>query len=345
MKALVIDDVAHCAFTQTQAHTPGSGEVLLDVRHVGLCGSDLNTFAGLNPLVELPRIPGHEISAVIHELGPDVSPLFQPGLSAIVVPYTACDTCASCKAGRVNACQFNRTLGVQQDGGLCDQIVVAEDRLIPNDTLTSVQRALVEPLSVGFHAVRRGRVTADDTVLVLGGGMIGVGAILGARARGARVIVSEVAETKRNALMGLGVEAVINPTATDLSEEIARLTDGNGPNVVFEAVGLPQTFREAVDLVSFSGRVVYIGYVKSEVAYNTSLFNLKELDILGSRNATRQDFEDVITFLEDNPGIADPLVSKVFTWKDADQAFNHWVTHRDEIFKIVIDLTGAPDVG
>lgn len=344
MKALVIDDVAHCAFIRTQDPTPGPGEVLLDVHQVGLCGSDLNTFSGLNPLVALPRIPGHEISAVIRKVGSDVSPVVRPGCAVIVIPYTSCGTCTSCKAGRVNACRFNRTLGVQQDGGLCSQIVVAEDRLILNETLTPVQRALVEPLSVGFHAVRRGRVTAEDTVLVLGGGMIGVGAALGALARGARVIVSEVSETKRAALMALGVDAVINPMTDDLPVEIARLTDDFGPDVVFEAVGLPQTFREAVELASFSGRVVYIGYVKSEVAYNTSLFNLKELDILGSRNATRQDFEDVIAFLEANQGIADPLISKTFTWKEADQAFDHWVSHREETFKIMIDLAGARHV-
>lgn len=344
MKALAIDDVAHCAFIQVQAPKPGAGEVLLDLKHVGLCGSDLNTYSGLNPLVELPRIPGHEISAIINCVGSQVDVKLQTGQRVIVIPYTTCGACASCKAGRVNACQYNRTLGVQQDGGLCDQIVVAQDRLILNDTLSCEQLALVEPLSVGFHAIGRGRVGAEDTVLVLGGGMIGVGAILGAQAQGARVIVSEVAQAKRDALMALGVETVINPTEADLAAEISRLTDGAGPDVVIEAVGLPQTFREAIDLVCFSGRVVYIGYAKAKVAYNTSLFNLKELDILGSRNATRQDFEHVVEFMEKHPDTTMPLISKTFKWEEADQAFAYWVSHRDETFKIMIDMTGPKDV-
>jgi 2-desacetyl-2-hydroxyethyl bacteriochlorophyllide A dehydrogenase len=339
MKALVIDAVGHSGFTEVEQMALGAGDVRLDVRHVGLCGSDLNTFNGLNPLVELPRIPGHEIGGVVAETGADVSPDITVGASALVIPYTTCGTCKSCLSGRVNACRFNRTLGVQQDGGLRDQIVVAQDRLILNSMLPDAHLALVEPLSVGFHAVRRGRVTDADTVLVLGGGMIGIGVILGAMARGARVIVSEVSQTKQAALKALGVATVINPMTQDLAQEIATLTDEHGPDVVIEAVGLPETFRAAVDLAAFSGRVVYVGYAKSDVSYNTSLFNLKELDIMGSRNAVREDFEAVIAYLEAHSSVADPLISKRFLWGDADQALDYWQQNRDTVFKILIDLT------
>ncbi len=341
MKALAIDKVNHCAFVEACVRELGPQDVLLNIRVVGLCGSDLNTFSGLNPLVALPRIPGHEIGATISQVGADVDPQFQPGASVIVIPYTTCGDCPACTAGRVNACQFNRTLGVQQDGGLADQLVVNQDRLIVNSTLDFSQMALVEPLSVGFHAISRGNVGAQDTVLVLGGGMIGVGAILGAKARGARVIVSEVSAAKHPLLKAIGADAVLNPDATDLKAQLLDHTNGAGPDVVVEAVGLPQTFREAVDLVSFAGRVVYIGYAKSEVTYNTSIFNLKELDIMGSRNATRTDFEEVIAFLECNSEIASPLISKVFSWGEADQAFDHWIAHRDETFKIMIDVAGG----
>lgn len=338
MQSLVIDQIGHTEFRDIETPVPGPGEVLLDVHHVGLCGSDLNTFNGLNPLVDLPRIPGHEIGCVIAALGPDVASEFDIGQSAIVIPYTTCGTCPSCQRGRVNACQFNETLGVQQDGGLCRQIVLKTDRLILNDTLLPAHRALVEPLSVGFHAVSRGRVTATDTVLVLGGGMIGVGAILGALAQGAKVIVSEVSQPKADTLTRLGVDAVINPIRTELMPEINRLTKGAGADVIIEAVGQPATFRDAIDLAPFSGRVVYVGYAKAEVSYDTKFFNLKELDIMGSRNATRADFEAVIAFLEQNMQIGDGLISKTFAWADADQALGYWTDHRDEIFKIMIDM-------
>lgn len=338
MKALEISEIGHCAFTSVEPTPLGSKQVLVDVSFVGLCGSDLNTFSGLNPLVQLPRIPGHEISGTIAETGSDVAPDFTVGQNILVIPYSTCGTCASCRSGRVNACKFNETLGVQRDGGLRERIAIDQDRIIVNDNLKPTHLALVEPLSVGFHAVKRGRITKDDTVLVLGGGMIGVGAILGARARGARVIVSEVAQEKHQALRALGVEAVINPLEQNLEKAVGDIVGSDGPDVVIEAVGLPQTFREAIDLVSFSGRVVYVGYAKAEVSYNTSLFNLKELDILGSRNASRDDFEAVIAYLELHPSVADPLISKLTPWAASDQALAYWTSHRDETFKILIDM-------
>lgn len=338
MQALFIDKIGHTEFGDVQAQDLGQDQVLLDVHHVGLCGSDLNTFRGLNPLVELPRIPGHEIGGVIAEVGSDVDPKYEIGQKAIVIPYTTCGQCPACLNGRVNACQFNQTLGVQQDGALRKQIVLKADRLILNDTLPTTHLALVEPLSVGFHAVSRGRVTNQDIVLVLGGGMIGVGAILGAKARGAKVIVSEVSDSKIKILKSLGVDAVINPDKTDLMTDVNALTQGRGADVIIEAVGLPETFRKAIDLAPYSGRVVYVGYAKSEVSYDTKFFNLKELDILGSRNATQQDFEAVITYLELHKDVGDNFISKIFPWKEADQAFGYWLDHRDETFKIMIEM-------
>ncbi|MHA3980219.1 zinc-binding alcohol dehydrogenase family protein [Halovulum sp. GXIMD14794] len=341
MKTLVIDRVGHAEFRQIEEQSPGPGEVLVDVHHVGLCGTDLNTFSGLNPLVELPRIPGHEIGGVIAATGEGVAPSLTVGKPVIVIPYTTCGTCTSCRAGRVNACRYNRTLGVQQDGGLRDQIVLPADRLIVNEALPAAQLALVEPLSVGFHAVARGSVAAKERVLVLGGGMIGVGAILGALARGATVIVSEVSETKRELLLALGVSEVINPMSEDLPAAIERLTDSDGADVVIEAVGRPETFRQSIDLAAFSGRVVYIGYAKAEVSYDTSKFNLKELDIFGSRNATRTDFEAVIAYLTAHPDVAERLISKTFAWGEAEGAFDYWTANRDATFKVMIEFDEA----
>ena len=334
----MISAIGQTEFVQVAAPQPGHGEILLSVRHVGLCGSDLNTFLGSNPLVTLPRIPGHEIGAVILAVGADVPTEFAVGQRVIVIPYTTCGTCSACRAGRVNACRFNRTLGVQQDGGMAAHLMVRPDRLIRNATLPPRHLALVEPLSVGFHAIARGAVNPGETVVVLGGGMIGVGVILGALARGARVIVAEVSAAKAAPLRALGVAAVINPVTNNLATEIARLTADLGPDLVVEAVGLPETFRAAVDLASYAGRVVYVGYAKTEVSYNTALFNLKELNIFGSRNATRADFEAVIAYLETAPALADSLISRVFPFAEADQAFAYWQANRSETFKVMVEL-------
>jgi 2-desacetyl-2-hydroxyethyl bacteriochlorophyllide A dehydrogenase len=336
MKALLIDGLQSCHLAEVPDPSPGPGEVLVDIRHIGLCGSDLATFTGLNPLVSLPRIPGHELGVVILATGPDVPAAYAPGKRAVVMPYTACGTCSSCRAGRVNACRYNRTLGVQQDGGLSERFVLPHDKLILNDTLAPRHLALVEPLSVGFHAVDRGRITSTDTVVVLGCGMIGMGAVIGAVARGARVIAVDYGD-KTAIARRYGAAETIDPGTEDVTARVTELTDGHGADVVVEAVGLPATFTQAIDLVGFSGRVVYIGYSKAPVSYETRFFNLKELDILGSRNALRSDFDAVIAWMEARPTPPDDLITRVFPFAEAASALPTWVAERGTTLKFLIE--------
>ncbi len=338
MKALAIDAVGHSRMVELAAPAaPGIGEVEVRITQIGICGSDLNTFKGMNPLVSLPRVPGHEISGVITALGPQVDGLAL-GQRVTVLPYTSCGTCSSCRRGRVNACRTNKTLGVQQDGALTERIVVGATKILANARLAPRHLALVEPLSVGFHAVARGRVAAGDRVLVLGCGMIGVGALLGARRMGAEVTVSDLSAFKRGLAQELGATNVIDPAAGDMAARVAELTDGEGYDVVIEAVGIPETFIQAVDHAAFSGRVVYIGYCKAPVTFaRTQLFNLKELDILGSRNATEADFLAAMEWLETMGPRADLLVSKVFPFAQAAEALPYFDDNRDTVLKVMVE--------
>ncbi len=338
MRALMIDGIGSNVMREVENPVPKDGEVLISVKHVGLCGSDLSTFTGLNPLVSLPRIPGHEIGGEIISAGPGVSADYAPGRRVIVMPYTSCGECSSCRQGRVNACRYNRTLGVQQDGGLSDMIALPASKLILNDTLEPRHLALVEPLSVGFHAVARGRVTSGDRVVVIGCGMIGMGAIAGAAAQGATVIALDVSATKLETARRYGAAHTIDSSAGNVAAAIDELTGGDGADVVIEAVGLPATFTQAIDLVCFAGRVVYIGYSKAEVTYDTKFFNLKELDIMGSRNATMDDFRAVITYLENLKDTPDGLISKLFAFDEADKALPYWVETRAETLKLIITV-------
>lgn len=337
MKALMIEAEGRSALHDVAAGTPGPGEVLVRVRHVGLCGSDLNTFRGLNPLVSLPRIPGHEIGGEIAAVGADVPADCQVGQRVVVLPYTSCGACSSCRKGRTNACRYNKTLGVQQDGGLSESIVLPHGKVIANDTLAPRHLALVEPLSVGFHAVARGQVAAGDSVVVIGCGMIGMGAIVAAAARGARVIAIDVNADKAAYATRFGAAHAIDAANEDVAARIEALTNGDGADVVVEAVGLPITFTQAIDLAGFAGRVVYVGYSKAPVTYETRFFNLKELDIMGSRNATMADFEAVIAYLETLGEAADGLVTRTFPFAEADQALPYWASHPDAL-KIMIEL-------
>ena len=336
IKALMIEAENVTRFHDIAEAPLGAGQVRVGVRHIGLCGSDLNTFKGLNPLVKLPRIPGHEIGGEIIAVGPGVDTAYSPGRRVIVLPYTNCGTCTSCRKGRLNACRYNKTLGVQQDGGLAEEIVLPAEKLILNDALPPRHLALVEPLSVGFHAVERGRVAKGDRVAVLGCGMIGMGVVIAAVARGAEVIAVDLSEEKRALARQFGAVEAIDAGNQDVVARVSELTGDDGVDIAFEAVGLPATFTQAIDLACFGGRVVYVGYSKAPVTYQTQFFNLKELDIMGSRNALMRDFQNVISHLEEIGDKADALISKVFPFEEAEKALPYWDSHRNAL-KIVIE--------
>ncbi|CAH2601240.1 Zinc-binding alcohol dehydrogenase family protein [Rhodovastum atsumiense] len=338
MKALMIEGEGTCVLRDVAEPHPGPGEVLLNVRHVALCGSDLSTFKGLNPLVSLPRIPGHEIGAEIAGVGPGVPSEYAVGRRVIVVPYTSCGVCPSCRKGRVNACRSNKTLGVQQDGGLAERLVLPYGKLILNDTLAPRHLALVEPLSVGFHAAARGAIAAGETVVAIGCGMIGMGVIAGAVHRGARVIAIDIGEAKTRLALAHGAAHAIDAGREDVVARVMELTNGDGADVVVEAVGSPATFRQAIDLAAFSGRVVYVGYAKEEVSYKTQFFNMKELDIRGSRNALAEDFRSVVDYLEALQTPPDDLISRVFSFAEAPEALPYWVRERDNVVKVMIEI-------
>ena len=272
MKALQITAPGRTEITDIPQPSPRVGEALLRVRSVGFCGSDLSTFQGRNPMVSYPRIPGHEIGGTIVSLGEGVPVEFRVGIDVTVVPYSNCGQCASCRRGRAYACKGNQTLGVQRDGAMTEYICVPWEKLIAVTGLGVRELSLVEPLTVGFHAARRGRVEAADIVAVFGCGMIGLGAIAGAASAGATVIAIDIDDEKLSLAKSLGALHGVNSKKEKLHERLQELSGGHGPDLIIEAVGNPLTYRAAVDEVAFTGRVVCIGYAKDEVSFATKLF-------------------------------------------------------------------------
>lgn len=338
MKALSINTPGNLSLHETEIPRPLPGELLLRMRYVGFCGSDLNTYLGKNPLVTYPRIPGHEISGIIREKGEDVPDTFAPGEAVTVIPYTSCGSCSSCRRGRSNACRDNKTLGVQRDGAMREYISVPWQKVLPAPGLNELELAMVEPLTVGFHAIRRGRVEESDTVLVLGCGMIGAGAVAGAVLRGARVIAVDIDDQKLIQASALGAGHVINSLSSDLHESLHGLTGGDGPDVVIEAAGNPQTYRAAVEEVAFAGRVVCIGYAAANVSFETRLFVQKEIDIMGSRNAAPEDFHAVIHYLKQGDFPLDLMITRKVMPGDAARALQGWSDDPGKVTKILVEF-------
>jgi threonine dehydrogenase-like Zn-dependent dehydrogenase len=220
---------------------------------------------------------------------------------------------------------------------MTEYITAPSDRIYTAN-LSLKELALVEPLTVGTHAAARGRVTEDDTVAVFGCGGIGLGAIAAAAFRGARTIAIDMDDRKLEIARKAGAKHLINTGREDLHERLSELTDGNGPDVIIEAIGLPLTFRAAVEEVAFTGRVVYIGYAKEPVSYETRLFVQKELDILGSRNALPADFEEVIRMLEAGNFPVEDAVSTIVPPEEAAAMLADWSAHPGKFTKIMIQF-------
>ena len=313
-----------------------AGEVLLRLEYVGFCGSDLSTYLGKNPMVKMPVIPGHEVGAVIEKVGAEVPEGLKVGMVVTCNPYTNCGKCASCRNQRVNACQHNETLGVQRNGAMREYIALPWEKVIPAGLLSSRTCALIEPMSVGFHAVNRAQVTDIDVVVVIGCGMVGMGAIVRSALRGATVVAADIDDEKLALAKEMGASYTINTKTEDVHARLLEITSGFGPDVIIEAVGSTPTYQMAVNEVAFTGRVVCIGYAKTDVSFQTKFFVQKELDIRGSRNAQPQDFRAVIHYLERGTCPVDRLISAEVTPEEAPEAMRRWVENPGKVFRILV---------
>jgi threonine dehydrogenase-like Zn-dependent dehydrogenase len=336
MRALIIDRPGEARVIDVDRPVADPLEATMRIRRIGLCGTDLSTFLGKNPLVTYPRIPGHEVAATLERVPVNDLGLAE-GMNVTMSPYTSCGKCTACRQGRFNACRFNQTLGVQRDGALLDHFSMPLAKLYAAP-LSVEELCLVEPLTVGCHAVARGRVTAADTVAIYGCGGVGLGAVSAAAFRDAKVIAIDIDDKKLAIAQGAGARHLINSSREDVHAKLQELTDGHGPDVIIEAIGGPETFRAAVEEVAFTGRVVYIGYAKDLVSYETRLFVQKELDILGSRNALPQDFQEVIRMFEQKRFPTQAAISATVPLKEAPAILKAWSENPAAYTKIMISF-------
>lgn len=318
---------------------PQPGEALLRVRYAGICGSDVQTFRGTQPFASYPRVPGHEFSAEIAEInGPSED--LSVGDVVTGVPYFQDGTCYSCRRGLINACEHNETMGVHRDGAFQELITMPLERLHRARGVDPRDLAIVEPFSIGYHAMLRADVAEGERVLVLGAGAIGLLTMLAARTQGAEVWIADVVASRLEVATSLGAAGTVDLSTDSIDSVVRAATGGDGFDVVFEATGLPVSFLNAIEAAAFGARLVLIGNGTREVALNQSALIKKELDVLGSRNS-RGVFETLIDLLERGVVDVSPLRTRIVPLTEAKQALEDAAAGASGDIKVLIEFPTA----
>lgn len=296
-------------------------QVLVKVKAVGICGSDMHVKHGTNPYASYPRVAGHEGSGVVEAVGEQVTDL-KPGDGVVFEPITYCGKCYACRRGHHNVCRELKVLGCTVDGPFRDYVVYPRTQVHPFDTskVSFAQAALIEPYTIGTQANWRGDVQQGDTVLVHGAGPIGLIVANTAKDKGAVVIVSEPNENRLAMAGEFGADYLVNPLAQDLAAVVNQVTKGEGVNVIFEAAGIPRLLSEAVELLSPAGRLVALAFGKEPVPINFKAVNAKELTILGTRHQYNK-FPETIERHAGRLEYVDKLTTHVFPAEEFAQAF------------------------
>lgn len=312
------------------------GEVLLKIRKIGVCGTDIHAFGGTQPFFEYPRILGHELAAEYIEGNAEG---FKPGDKVTFIPYFHCGECVACRNGLTNCCSNIKVFGVHIDGGMAEYVTVPEHYLLHGDGLDYDQLALIEPLAIAAHGVRRAAVTSNDTVLVMGAGPIGVGLIQFAKIAGAKVIAMDINEYRLGFCKeALHADEVINPSQEEVTARLMEITNGDMPTVVIDATGNRNVMNSAFNYIAHGGRFVLVGLQKGELSFSHPDFHKRESTLMSSRNATKEDFIYVIECLKN--GKIDPkqYITHRASFTDMITEFEKWIDPKNNVIKALIEL-------
>ena len=313
------------------------GEALIRVRRVGICGTDLHAFKGEQPYFTYPRILGHEISGEIVEVGKN-SYGFKQGDPVAIIPYLECGKCIACRIGKTNCCTQLTLFGVQRDGGMSEYLSVPLDHLIKSDKLNLDQLAMAECLGIGAHAVRRARIEKGEFALIIGAGPIGITVMQSAREAGAKVMALDIVEARLKFCQDkLKVDYVIHGKGEPV-EEIESITNGDYPTLVFDATGNAKSMEKSFKLVAHGGRLILVSLVQEDITFFDPDFHRRELTLLSSRNATRQDMEHIVRSLEAGKMDGTSFITHRASLDQVIGQFESWLRPETGVIKAVVEL-------
>lgn len=335
MTTLVCQQPKEMLYQQRARTEPAAGEAQLKIITAGICGTDIHAWAGNQPFFSYPRVLGHELCGEVVALGAGVSQ-FRIGQCVSVIPYLSCGTCPACESGKTNCCEKISVIGVHQDGGFCDYLNVPVSNLLDVTGVDPEAAALIEPFAISAHAVRRAAVQPDDSVLVVGAGPIGLGVAAIARAAGARVTVADTSPFRRDHVVhNLGLKA-LDAAAEDFESQLREQFAGSLPGTVIDATGSPVAMNNAVKLIAHGGSIVFVGLHKGDIQIADTEFHKKETTLMGSRNATHQDFANVAQLMAAGKISAGMMLNRHFEFASLAESFESQVINNRELIKGVI---------
>lgn len=339
MKALSCSKPGHFDYISMEKPMLKKGWSILKIKRIGICGTDLHAYEGTQPFFSYPRILGHELSGELLEASEADG--FEIGERVSFIPYFNCGACIACRNGKPNCCADIKVCGVHIDGGMAEYLSVPSSHLLHGEGLSFDELALVEPLAIGAHGVRRANVTAGEFVLVIGAGPIGLGTMEFARIAGAKVIALDINKDRLQFCRErLKIEHTVDALNEDVTAELIKITNGDMPAVVIDATGNQKAINNAFQYMAHGARFVMIGLQKGEISFSHPEFHKREATLMSSRNATRQDFEHVIDSMK--KGRVDPktYITHRVHFDELKNEFKNWLNPEKGVIKAIVELGG-----
>jgi 2-desacetyl-2-hydroxyethyl bacteriochlorophyllide A dehydrogenase len=337
MRTLICTTPGTFEYQDTERPALTAGQTLLKINKIGICGTDLHAFEGSQPYFSYPRILGHELAAEIEEVGDAVG--FTKGEKVTIIPYFNCGKCIACRNGKANCCVHINVCGVHVDGGMREYLSVPSYSLVHGDGLSNDELALVEPLSIGAHGVRRAAVQRGEFVLVIGAGPIGLGTMEFARIAGGKVIAMDINDVRLSFCKAkLEVDYTINPSKEDAMERLKEITNGDMPTVVIDATGNLKAINNAFQFMAHGARYVLIGLQKGDISFSQPEFHKREGTLMSSRNASRADFEHVLDSMK--KGYVNPTnyITHRVQFEEVKDQFESWLNPANGVIKAMVSM-------
>jgi 2-desacetyl-2-hydroxyethyl bacteriochlorophyllide A dehydrogenase len=337
MEALICTKPGTFEYSNIVAPVLQPGHAIIKIKRIGICGTDLHAFKGTHPYFTYPRILGHELAADLIEA--DGADGFVPGEALTFIPYFNCGKCIACRNGKPNCCTNIKVCGVHIDGGMAQYLSVPSYALVKSEGLSYDALALVEPLAIGAHGVRRANVQKDEFVLVIGAGPIGLGTMEFARIAGAKVIALDINDQRLQFCKNkLKVEHTINGSAEDAMARLQEITNGDMPTVVIDATGSQKAINNALQYLAHGGKFVLIGLQKEAISFSHPEFHKRETTLMSSRNATREDFEHVIDSIK--KGLVNPTtyITHRVKFDGLKEVFETWLDPSTGVIKAMVEM-------